>query len=82
MYLEQTTRHTLASMCYNIHLQPTVEVINSLPTAVTLAAQGGVSEVYIRPGAKAQVPHANPGSSTITIRVCIDTLNAEFQVTR
>jgi len=56
-------------MCYNIVLQPTVEIINGLPTAVTLAAQGSVREVYIQPGARAQVPHADPGNSHIVLRV-------------
>lgn len=59
----------MASMLFNVHLQPTVEMVNSLPVEVIVCWQGCAKENTIKPGNKFQIPHAEPGVSTIKLKV-------------
>lgn len=69
IYFENTFRHTMASMLYNIHLQPTVQIMNCLPVFLTICSQGCAKEKFLEPGNKIQIPHAEPGASTIILKV-------------
>lgn len=59
----------MASMLFNVHLQPTVEMMNCLPVEMVICWQGCAKEITLQPGNKFQIPHAEPGVSTIKIKV-------------
>lgn len=69
VYFENTTRHTMASTCYNIHLRPAVLLKNFLPIEIIVCLANTARETQLDPGHRTQVATAEPGSSTIIIRV-------------
>lgn len=71
IYYENTTRHTMASTCFNIHLRPTVVVKNCLPIEIICCGQNIVAEITVKPGETLQLPNVNPGSSYVVIRVSL-----------
>lgn len=77
VYFELSNRHTMASTCYNIHLRPTVILKNFLPVEIICCLQGVATEITLAPGSRIQIPTAEPGSSTIVIRIA-DYLEKEW----
>ncbi|XP_049842368.1 LOW QUALITY PROTEIN: intermembrane lipid transfer protein Vps13-like [Schistocerca gregaria] len=69
VYFEQTSRHTVASSCYNIYLRPAVMLKNLLPVDIICCLAGTAKETRLKPGHRAQVATAEPGSSVIIIRI-------------
>jgi vacuolar protein sorting-associated protein 13A/C len=71
VYFEKTSRHTMSSACYNIHLRPAVILKNFLPLDLICCIQGIPTEKKIRAGESIQMPTAKPGSTVIVLRVSI-----------
>lgn len=69
VYFEQTSRHTVASSCYNIYLRPAVMLKNLLPVDIVCCLAGTAKETQLKPGHRAQVATAEPGTSVIIIRI-------------
>ncbi|KAF6206535.1 hypothetical protein GE061_017769 [Apolygus lucorum] len=77
VYHEHTNRHTMSSACYNIYIRPTVIFKNLLPVDVVCSIQGMVTEPLVLKGESIQVLTAEPGSSTIVVKIP-DYLNREW----
>ncbi|KAL1140360.1 hypothetical protein AAG570_000292 [Ranatra chinensis] len=71
VYFELSNRHTMSSTCYNIHIRPTVILKNLLPVDIICCIQGIAADKLVKSGEHIQVPTAEPGSSSIVIRVRI-----------
>jgi vacuolar protein sorting-associated protein 13A/C len=71
VYYEKTSRHTMSSTCYNIHLRPAVILKNFLPVDLICCVQGIPTEKKIKAGESMQMPTAEPGSTVIVLRVSI-----------
>lgn len=69
IYHENTSRHTMASTCYNIHLYPAVILKNCLPVEIICCVQNIVEEQLVKPGEVLQMPNVDPGQSRVVIRV-------------
>jgi len=69
VYNELSNRHTMASKCYNIHLRPTVILKNFLPVDIVVCTQGILGENKVAAGQRMQIPTAEPGQSTVVIRI-------------
>lgn len=69
VYNELSNWHTMSSTCYNIHLRPTVILKNFLPVEIIVCTQGIVAEKQLGSGKRMQIPTAEPGSSSVVIRV-------------
>ncbi|XP_075230691.1 vacuolar protein sorting 13C isoform X2 [Lycorma delicatula] len=69
VYYEYGQRHTMASTCYNIHLRATVILKNFLPTDIIVCVQGLAKENCLASGERLEIPTAEPGSSSIVIRI-------------
>lgn len=69
VYYENTTRHTMASTCYNIHLRPAVIFKNCLPVQVVCCIEEIVEEIVVEPGDMLQLPNVDPGSTAMVLRV-------------
>lgn len=71
VYHELSNRHTMASTCYNIHLRPAIILKNFLPVDVIVCTQGIVGDSELKSGKRMQIPTAEPGSTSLVIRVII-----------
>jgi hypothetical protein len=71
VYYEKTSRHTMSSTCYNIHLRPAVILKNFLPLDLICCIQGVPTEKKIKAGESIQIPTAEPGNTVIALRVSI-----------
>lgn len=69
VYYENTTRHTMASTCYNISLRPAVVFKNCLPVDVVCCTQNSIEENVVKPGDIFQMPNIDPGQSSIVLKV-------------
>ncbi|KAL1509353.1 hypothetical protein ABEB36_004107 [Hypothenemus hampei] len=69
VYYENTTRHTMASTCYNIHLRPAAIFKNFLPLTIVVCVDELAEEVEVKAGDTFQLPNVNPGKSVIVIRL-------------
>uniref|UniRef100_A0A1B6F8B5 Vacuolar protein sorting-associated protein 13 n=1 Tax=Cuerna arida TaxID=1464854 RepID=A0A1B6F8B5_9HEMI len=69
VYFEHSNRHTMSSSCYNIHLRPTVTLKNFLPVDIEVCTQGIIKESHVPSGEMLQIPTAEPGTTTIGIRI-------------
>uniref|UniRef100_A0A146KJR5 Vacuolar protein sorting-associated protein 13A n=1 Tax=Lygus hesperus TaxID=30085 RepID=A0A146KJR5_LYGHE len=69
VYHENTNRHTMSSACYNIYIRPTVIFKNLLPVDVVCSIQGMITEPLVQKGESIQVLTAEPGSSTIVVKI-------------
>lgn len=77
VYYEKTSRHTMSSTCYNIHLRPAVILKNYLPVDLICCIQGIPTEKKIKAGESIQMPTAEPGSTVIVLRI-VDYLEKEW----
>ncbi|CAK9800782.1 Intermembrane lipid transfer protein Vps13, partial [Anthophora quadrimaculata] len=69
VYFENTTRHTMASTIYNVHLYPSVYLKNFLPIDIIVCLPGAVQEKLLEAGTSYQIPTIDPGKSYIIIKL-------------
>ena len=69
VYFENTTRHTMASTIYNVHLYPSVYLKNFLPIDITVCQTGTTQEIIIEASKTLQLSTIDPSKSTIVIKV-------------
>jgi vacuolar protein sorting-associated protein 13A/C len=80
VYYEKTSKHTMSSTCYNIHLRPAVILKNFLPVDLVCCIQGIPTEKKIKAGESIQMPTAEPGSTGIVLRVSICSVHTPEKV--
>ncbi|XP_076681161.1 vacuolar protein sorting 13C isoform X2 [Andrena cerasifolii] len=69
VYFENTSRHTMASTIYNVHLYPSVYLKNVLPIDIIVCLPGAVQEKLLEAGTTYQIPTIDPGKSSIIIKL-------------
>lgn len=69
VYYENTTKYTMASTCYNIHLRPAVVFKNCLPITIVCCVENMEAEINVEPGQTLMLPNVEPGKSCLVIRV-------------
>ncbi|XP_076183155.1 vacuolar protein sorting 13C isoform X2 [Ptiloglossa arizonensis] len=69
VYFENTSRHTMASTIYNVHLYPSVYLKNFLPIDIIVCLPGTVQEKLLEAGTSYQIPTIDPGKSNIIIKL-------------
>lgn len=69
IFYENTSRHTMASTCYNVHLRPAVILKNFLPVDLMCQLQGAPDEKPLKAGERMQIPTAEPGNFTVVLKV-------------
>ncbi|CAL7938935.1 unnamed protein product [Xylocopa violacea] len=69
VYFENTSRHTMASTIYNVHLYPSVYLKNFLPIDIIVCLPGAVQEKLLEAGTSYQIPTIDPGKSYIIIKL-------------
>ncbi|KAH1006005.1 hypothetical protein HUJ04_006891 [Dendroctonus ponderosae] len=69
VYYENTTRHTMASTCYNIHLRPAAIFKNFLPLTIIVCVDELAEEIEVKAGDTLQLPNVDPGKSVIVVRL-------------
>ncbi|KAK9299461.1 hypothetical protein QLX08_007488 [Tetragonisca angustula] len=69
VYFENTSRHTMASTIYNVHLYPAVYLKNFLPIDIIVCLPGVVQEKLLEAGTSYQIPTIDPGKSHIIIKL-------------
>ncbi|GLH16637.1 Vacuolar protein sorting-associated protein 13A [Gryllus bimaculatus] len=69
VYFENTTRHTMLSTCYNIHLRPTVIFKNHLPVQIVVCLANTSVESKLGTGQRLQLPTAEPGKCSLIVRI-------------
>lgn len=69
IFYENTSRHTMASTCYNVHLRPAVILKNFLPIDLVCQLQGAADERPLKAGERMQIPTAEPGNFTVVLRI-------------
>lgn len=71
IYFEHTDRYLMSSHCYNIHLYPTVILVNALPVNLECLMQGDSEIKTLVPGQKINLPIVEIGYSSLTLQVFI-----------
>lgn len=69
VYFENTTRHTMASTIYNVHLYPSVYLKNFLPIDIIVCQPGNAQEIKVEASKTLQLSTIDPSKSTIVIKV-------------
>lgn len=69
VYFENTTRHTMASTIYNVHLYPSLYLKNFLPIDIIICLPGVAQESLLEASASLQLPTIDPAKSSIIIKV-------------
>nr|XP_034187905.1 vacuolar protein sorting-associated protein 13 isoform X3 [Osmia lignaria] len=69
VYYENTSRRTMASTIYNVHLYPSVYLKNFLPIDIIICLPGAVQEKLLEAGTTYQIPTIDPGKSYIIIKL-------------
>ncbi|XP_024872138.1 vacuolar protein sorting-associated protein 13 isoform X1 [Temnothorax curvispinosus] len=69
VYFENTTRHTMASTVYNVHLYPSVYLKNFLPIDIIICLPGTAQESLLEASASLQLPTIDPAKSNIIIKL-------------
>ncbi|KAG5312576.1 VP13A protein, partial [Acromyrmex insinuator] len=69
VYFENTTRHTMASTVYNVHLYPSVYLKNFLPIDIIICLPGTVQENLLEASASIQLPTIDLTKSSIIIKL-------------
>lgn len=71
VYFENTSRHTMASTIYNVHLYPSVYLKNFLPIDIIICLPGIIEEKLLEASATLQIPTIDYTKSNIVIKVKI-----------
>lgn len=69
IYFEHTDRYLMSSNCYNIHLYPTVILVNALPVNLDCLMQGDSELKTLAPGEKINLPIVEIGYSCLTLQI-------------
>lgn len=69
VYFENSSRHTMSSTTYNIHLYPSVYLKNFLPMDIAVTLPGITEDKLIEASKTLQIPTIEPGRSSIVIKV-------------
>ncbi|XP_026298323.1 vacuolar protein sorting-associated protein 13 isoform X3 [Apis mellifera] len=69
VYFENTSRYTMASTIYNVHLYPSIYLKNFLPINIIINLPGSVQEKLLEAGTSYQIPTIDPGKSCIIIKL-------------
>ncbi|XP_011874480.1 PREDICTED: vacuolar protein sorting-associated protein 13C isoform X2 [Vollenhovia emeryi] len=69
VYFENTTRYTMASTVYNVHLYPSVYLKNFLPIDIIICLPGTAQESLLEASASLQLPTIDPVKSNIIIKL-------------
>ncbi|XP_015115234.1 vacuolar protein sorting-associated protein 13 isoform X2 [Diachasma alloeum] len=69
VFFENTSRHTMASTIYNIHLYPAVYLKNFLPIDILIELPGSVEEMLVKASETLQLPVIDPSNSNIVIKL-------------
>ncbi|XP_026827312.1 vacuolar protein sorting-associated protein 13 isoform X2 [Ooceraea biroi] len=69
VYFENTTRHTMASTVYNVHLYPSAYLKNFLPIDIIICLPDSVQEHLLEASASLQLPTIDPAKSSIIIKL-------------
>ncbi|XP_076294775.1 vacuolar protein sorting 13C isoform X2 [Lasioglossum baleicum] len=69
VYFENTSRHTMASTIYNVHLYPSVYLKNFLPIDIIVSIPGTFQDKLLEAGTSYQIPTIDPGKSHIIIKL-------------
>ncbi|XP_032688033.1 vacuolar protein sorting-associated protein 13 isoform X3 [Odontomachus brunneus] len=69
VYFENTSRHTMASTIYNVHLYPSVYLKNFLPIDIIICLPGTAQESLLEASASLQIPTIDPAKSYIIIKL-------------
>nr|XP_012230348.1 PREDICTED: vacuolar protein sorting-associated protein 13C isoform X2 [Linepithema humile] len=69
VYFENTTRHTMASTIYNVHLYPSLYLKNFLPIDIIICLPGVAQENLLEASASLQLPTIDPAKSSIVIKL-------------
>ncbi|XP_020707369.2 intermembrane lipid transfer protein Vps13 isoform X2 [Athalia rosae] len=69
VYFENTSRHTMSSTVYNIHLYPSVYLKNFLPIDIIITLPGIPDEQLVEASKILQIPTIEPGRSSIVIKL-------------
>ncbi|XP_051160676.1 intermembrane lipid transfer protein Vps13 isoform X3 [Leptopilina boulardi] len=69
VYFENTTRHTMASTIYNVHLYPSVYLKNFLPIDIIVCQPGNAQEIKVEASKTLQLSTIDPSKSTIVIKL-------------
>ncbi|XP_012058655.1 PREDICTED: vacuolar protein sorting-associated protein 13C [Atta cephalotes] len=69
VYFENTTRHTMASTVYNVHLYPSIYLKNFLPIDIIICLPGTVQENLLEASASMQLPTIDLTKSSIIIKL-------------
>lgn len=71
VYFENTSRHTMASTVYNVHLYPSVYLKNFLPIDIVIVLPGHTEEKLLKASTILQLPTIDPIQSSIVIKVIV-----------
>ncbi|KAK2581118.1 hypothetical protein KPH14_007937 [Odynerus spinipes] len=69
VYFENTSRHTMASTIYNVHLYPSVYLKNFLPIDIIICLPGVTEEKLLEASATLQIPTIDCTKSSIVIKL-------------
>ncbi|KAI4489144.1 hypothetical protein M0804_004642 [Polistes exclamans] len=69
VYFENTSRHTMASTIYNVHLYPSVYLKNFLPIDIIICLPGIIEEKLLEASATLQIPTIDYTKSNIIIKL-------------
>lgn len=69
VFFENTSRHTVASTCFNIRLRPAVIFKNFLPLDIVCCIDELAEEFTVNAGDTLQLPSVDPGKNVLVIRV-------------
>lgn len=78
IYFEHTDRYLMSSNCYNIHLYPTVILVNALPVDLNCLMQGDSEIKKLAPGEKINLPIVEIGYSCLTLQVFNENLKYNY----
>lgn len=73
VYFENTSRHTMASTIYNVHLYPSIYLKNFLPIDIIICLPENTQERRVEASTTLQIPTVDPNNSSIVIKVCYTT---------
>lgn len=71
VFYESTSRHTMASTCFNIRLRPAVIFKNLLPLDIICCIDELAEEYTVKAGDTLQLPNVDPGKNVLVIRVSL-----------
>ncbi|XP_043479643.1 vacuolar protein sorting-associated protein 13 isoform X2 [Leptopilina heterotoma] len=69
VYFENTTRHTMASTIYNVHLYPSVYLKNFLPIDILVCQPGNAQDIKVEASKTLQLSTIDPSKSSIVIKL-------------